>query len=178
MDQNAIYKTSMTWGLVLGIAMVLFSLVPYIFGIITPSKWVSVLSFAVTVAGIVIGQIKHRDGDLDGYIGYGRALATGILVMFFATVVYGVYFVCLIKIIDPQYMEKVITAQAESLYALGYTEDMVEMAISATASFSPVFMFVTTVLGASLQGVLISLVSSAFVKRVQPMFPGADGEAL
>lgn len=176
MDKNAIFKTTATWGLVLGIALVLFSLVPYIFGVYTLPKSLGLLQWLVIIGGIVIGQIKHRDDDLNGYISYGRAFGVGMLVMIWATIIYGVYFVCLVKVIDPQYVEKVVEAQAETLYAAGYTEEMVEMAISVSSNMSPMVMFVSAVLGNALLGLIISLISSAFVKREQPIFTPTDNE--
>lgn len=176
MNQNAIYKTTATWGLVLGIALVLFSLIPYIFGVYSLPKSLNLLQWLVIIGGIVIGQIKYRDGDLDGYISYGRAFGAGMLVMIWATIIYGVYFVSLVKIIDPQYMEKMLVAQAETLYDAGYTEEMVEMVISASSNMSPVVMFVSAILGNALLGLIISLISSAFIKREQPMFSPTDNE--
>lgn len=171
-DNVSPLKTSMTWGLVLGVIVILFNLIPYLFGVYEAPTWVGLISFAFIVAIIVIGQKKHRDDDLGGYITYGRAFLTGLLIMVFGYIIYSFYFILLVKVVDPSYMDKMLDIAAAKYYEMGYDDDMVEALMQTSASMtSPVFMLLSSIFGGALLGTIISLISSAFIKREQPVFP-------
>lgn len=174
---NSIYKTTMTWGLVLGIVMVLFSLVPYLMNIYQTPSWVGWLMYAVMVLGIAYGQIRHRDDDLGGYITYSRSFGAGMLIMLFASIVYAFYFILLTTVIDTEYMAKVMNAATELLYESGMPEEQVDMAMEMSGKLmTPSFMLISSVFSYAFFGAIFSLITSIFVKKEQPMFPEQGGE--
>ena len=175
---NNLYKTTMTWGLVLGVAWVLVGFASYSMGMIEQPVWLSLLLLLVIAAIVFIGQRKHRDDDLDGYITYGRAFGAGMLVILFGAIIYGFYIIMLVKVIDPTYIDKMLDITAAKLYEMGYDDDLVEQSLAVSARMmSPLYLLISTLFSAAFQGVIISLITSAFVKRTKPMFSNDDADS-
>mgnify|MGYP001572411810 FL=1 len=102
---NPMYKSAMTSGLIVGIALVVFSLLIYIMGVVKPPFWVSLLQYVIIIGGIIYGTKKFRDDDLGGEISYSKALGFGILICVFASIIMGVYMILLMTVIDPEFMK-------------------------------------------------------------------------
>lgn len=174
-NKNSIYKTTMTWGLALGIVVVLFSFVPYLMDIYKTPSWVGFLQYAVMIGAIVYGQIRHRNDDLGGYISYGRSFGAGMLIMLFAAVIYAFYFILLTNVIDPEYLTKTLEATSEVFYESGMSEEQVEAAMEMSSKMmSPVVMLVSSIFSFAFWGAIFSLITSAFVKKEEPMFPNSN----
>ena len=119
---NPLLVGSMTYGLYLGIVLVIFSLLIYLFnikpiGIITPII-MFIVSTAITFMGIFWATKKIKIDVLDGSLSYGQGLLIGVLVVFFAAVLSAVYSYIQSTIIDPDYMKNIMEAQKEWMYQL------------------------------------------------------------
>lgn len=168
---NTMLKSSMTSGLILGIALVVFSLVIYIMGIIKPPFWVSLLNYVIIIGGIVWGTKKYRDEDLGGEIAYSKALGFGILICVFASIISGIYTILLMTVIDPEYINKLMTVLEEEYVKAGLTEDQIDAAMSMVKKMqSPIFMALSSVIGFAFMGAIFSLVTSAFLKKEKAIF--------
>jgi len=168
---NPMYKSAMTSGLILGIALVVFSLIIYIMGIVKPPFWVGIIQYLIIIGGIVYGTKKFRDEDLGGEISYSKALGFGILICVFAAVVSGIYTVLLMTVIDPDFINKMMSAIEEEYVKMGMSEDQIEASMKIVSKMqSPVIMAITQVIGFAFMGTIFSLVTSAFLKKDKPIF--------
>lgn len=176
-NKNTIFKTTMTWGLLLGIVLIIFNFIPYLKGLFQLPAWVSFLTYAIMIAGVALGQIKYRDNDLGGYISYGRCFGAGMLVMLFASIIYAFYFIILTNVIDPNYMSKLIEASSEIMYQSGMPEEQIEMAMEMSSKMmTPALTLFSSILGYAFFGAIFSLITSAFIKKEEPMFPSNNVE--
>lgn len=170
---NSLVKSAMTSGLILGLALIVFSVVLYILGIYKPPTWVGILNYVLIIGGIFYGQKKFRDDELGGYISYGKALGTGVLVALFASIIYGVYFYLLTAVIDPGYIDQIYAATEEALLEKGNSEDQVEQMLDAAKQYmTPIMLLVSSVIGFVFWGTIFALITSIFVKKNEPMFLG------
>jgi putative exporter of polyketide antibiotics len=170
-------KPAMTYGLILGLALVIMHIVQYVMDVYKPPFWVSLINYAVIVAVIVYGTIRYRDDDLDGYISYGKALGFGVLISLFASIIYGFYFIILTSVIDPSYMEGVYTMIEETYIEMGMDYDQIETAMGMVKKFTnPVFMGLSSVFNFVLMGTVFSLITSIFLKKEKPLFEEAQTE--
>ncbi|MBN1990716.1 MAG: DUF4199 domain-containing protein [Bacteroidales bacterium] len=171
---NSLVKSAMTSGLILGLALIVFNVVLYILGIYKPPTWVGILNYVIIIGGVFYGQKKFRDDELGGFISYGRALGTGVLVALFASVIYGVYYYLLTAVIDPGYMEKIYEVMEEAYIEMGMSDDQVESTLEVAKGFtSPLMLMFTSVIGFVFWGTLFSLITSIFIKKNEPMFTGS-----
>jgi len=168
---NPMLKSAMTSGLILGIALVVYSLILYILGVIKPPFWVGLINYAVIIGGIIYGTKKYRDDDLGGEISYSKALGFGILVCVFASIISGIYMILLTTVIDPEYMTKMLSAFEEEYVKMGMTEEQIDASMKMmTKMQSPIFMAVSSVIGFAFMGTIFSLITSAFLKKEKSIF--------
>src|SRR5690554_5707682 len=101
MEQTSVsvWKSSLTYGLYLGLAMIITSVAFYATGN-TFAKSVSWVSYALMIAGIIIAQLQYRK-QLGGYMTYVQALGVGVLTILFASVVSSFFTYLLFAVIDP-----------------------------------------------------------------------------
>jgi len=168
---NTMFKSAMTSGLILGIALVIFSLVLYIMGIIKPPTWLGLLNYLIIIVGIVYGTKKYRDEDLGGEIAYSKALGFGVLVCVFASIISGIYMMLLMTVIDPEYINKLMSIIEEEYVKAGLNEDQIDAAMGLVKKMqSPIFMVISSIIGFAFMGTIFSLVTSAFIKKEKPIF--------
>ena len=168
---NPMYKSAMTSGLIVGIALVVFSLLIYIMGVVKPPFWVSLLQYVIIIGGIIYGTKKFRDDDLGGEISYSKALGFGVLICVFASIIMGVYMVLLMTVIDPEFMNKMISVIEEEYVKMGMSEDQIDAAMKFVSKMqSPLFMAISTVFTFAIMGTIFSLVTSAFLKKEKSIF--------
>ena len=169
--KNLTLKSSMNHGLYLGLALIFITLVQYMLDIYTTSVWVSLITYAVMVAAIVYGTIKHRDENLGGEITYWRAVGYGVLICLFSSVIYGFFFYLLVTVIDPNYMENLYRVMEDAYYESGMAPDQIDLVMEAMRKLQgPLFMVASSIFGSVIMGTLLSLVTSIFIKREKPLF--------
>ena len=168
---NPMYKSAMTSGLIVGIALVVFSLLIYIMGVVKPPFWVSLLQYVIIIGGIIYGTKKFRDDDLGGEISYSKALGFGILICVFASIIMGVYMILLMTVIDPEFMNKMISVIEEEYVKMGMAEEQIDAAMKIVGKMqSPIFMAISTVITFAIMGTIFSLITSAFLKKEKSIF--------
>jgi len=161
----------MTSGLILGIALVVFSLVLFIMGVIKPPFYVSILQYLIIIGGIIYGTKKYRDDDLGGEISYSKALGFGVLICVFASVISGVYLILQMTVIDPEYISKLMSVIEEEYMKAGLSEEQTDAAMKIVSKMqSPIFMAISSVVGFAFMGTIFSLVTSAFLKKEKSIF--------
>jgi len=122
--------------------------------------------------GIIWATIQYRDKEKDGFISYGDAVGYGTLLSLFFGIIIAVFSVLLVTIISPDYMEHVMNIARDKLYEDGrFTEEQIEMSIEMMEKFrGPVLAFIFSVIWMVFVGLVISLITSIFIKRTRPMF--------
>ncbi|HOP04761.1 MAG TPA: DUF4199 domain-containing protein [Tenuifilaceae bacterium] len=173
MEEKSISSTkpAMTYGLILGLALIIMHVLQYVMDVYKPPFWVSLLNYAIIVAVIVYGTIRYRDDSLGGNISYGKALGFGVLISLFASIVYGLYFFLLTSVIDKGYMDGVYTMIEETYIEMGMSDDQIETAMDMVKKFqNPVFMVLSSVFSFVMMGTVFSLITSIFLKKEAPIF--------
>lgn len=165
-NKNPLLKHTMTYGAIVGIALVVFSVLQYITGL-TFSKGLGMLQYVILLAGIYMGAKAYRDKVAGGSISYGKALWIGIVISFFAGFIWSFYNFLLMRYIDPDLVEKTL-ALLEEQYENSrfFTEDMIEKSLEATrSSLTEVWSIPLGALSMSFIGFIISLIAAAFIKK-------------
>ncbi len=173
MEQNSVsaWKSSLSYGLFLGIAMVLVSGAYYSTGnsFHSSAPWVG---YGLMIAGVVIAQLQFRK-QLGGYMSYAQALGIGILTMLFASVITGFFSYLLYAVIDPSLQDQLLLSIEDDIVRRGsIPEEQIEMAVKMASKFKdPAIMFFMNIIGGALVGLLISLLTSIFTqKKAEPEF--------
>ncbi|MHA7110019.1 DUF4199 domain-containing protein [Sunxiuqinia elliptica] len=165
-QKSTFWKSAMTLGLYLAIALILYNVVLYVLGE-NMNKTLGLITYVIMGAGIYWCQLNYRNNELGGYIEYSKALGFGVAVMLFAGVLNALYTVILLKV-DPSIMEQVRIMQEEAMLQQGMSEEQIEMAGEMMSKFqSPIVIVISSLFTFAFIGFLISLVTSIFIKRKQ-----------
>lgn len=161
----SIWKSTLVSGLYLGIVLILLSVVFYVTGN-TFSKTVQYLSYVIMIAGVIWGQINYKKA-LGGTLSYGQSLGAGTLTMLFASVISSIYTFLLYKVIDPSLQEQLRTFTEEQIVKQGRVpEEQIDMAVEMATKFqTPAMMLIMGIVGGTLIGFIIALITSIFIKK-------------
>lgn len=154
----------MNWGGMLGLALIAYSLALYLMGM-NESQAAQWLSYVIIGALIFVGTKAKRQSQ-DGMLSYGQGLGTGVGIAFFGSILVAFYTFVFFKFIDAEMLEQLVLRAEDQLYEQGMPDDQVEMAMQYTRKFmAPVPMALMVVLSYTFVGFIISLITSAILKK-------------
>ncbi|MCW0484394.1 DUF4199 domain-containing protein [Prolixibacteraceae bacterium A06] len=164
-QKSTFWKSAMTYGLYLGIALILYNVLLYVAGQ-NLNTTLGLVSYLIMAAGVFYSQIHYRNTELNGFISYSQALGFGIVVMLFAGVIQSLYSVILIKYLDPSILDQIRVMQEEALMERGMSDEQIEaVGQMMTKMQSPLVIAISGLLTFGFIGFIISLVTSIFVKK-------------
>lgn len=169
-ERPGMMKTALTYGLLIGVLMLVIHLVFYFAGAIA-SMYMAYIYYAVMLAGIVLATKAWRDEVMGGYISYGQALGFGTLTIFFASVLVGVYFFIFYKFVDPGALNDLLVAAEQKMIDKNpaITDEELDLALSISQRFmKPGFMALSSILNYTFLGFIMSLITSIFMKKNNP----------
>ncbi len=174
---NPLLISSMTYGLYLGIVMVIYSLLLFFLNVkpigFTLPILLSLVSLAIAFFGIFLSTKKVRNEVLGGEITFGQGILIGLVVIFVASVISAIYVYIQSTIIDPDYMKNILEAQKEWMYEFmsskGVSEEQIEKAIEGIDAkmneMNPLKTAITSIVSSTIFGLIISLITSAILKK-------------
>jgi hypothetical protein len=170
--ENPFIKQTMTYGLITGIALIIYTLILYMADMLLDQNTIlGLINYMILIAGIYIGTKSYRDQNLNGFISYGKSLGTGVLISVFAGIVMGVFTYLLYEVIDPQLLEKSMRLVQEEMLKRGVPESQVETLTEAQRAMrSPIVLMFGSILTYGFMGFIFSLITSIFTKKEEPIF--------
>ncbi len=156
-------KYTMTYGAYVGGAFILVSLLSYITGSYYGNP-LQLLQYFVIVIGIHLGTTRYRDQYNNGLITYGRALMTGILIIFWGTLIYGVYVYILHKS-DPGLIQQYVLS-IEKAFTESFSKEQANTLITFYDTFiTPFMLALGEIISKTIIGIVFSLIIAIFVKK-------------
>lgn len=167
-NKNLLMNKAMVWGLIIALASMIVTTIYYYTDNMFSSSagWVT---FVIYVAGIILTTLSYKKAiDQDAPFPYSRALGLGVATMFFASIVLALFTFVLYKIIDPNLIDKMFALTEEKLLQKGISEDMIEQQIEMQRKFmTPTVMSLAQILSVTFYGLVISLITSIFLRKKQ-----------
>jgi hypothetical protein len=176
-NKPSIWQFTMTYGAILGIVTVIFSLILYMAGYMPYNFkrmiFVGLISLILTIAFLIVGTKAYRDKVLGGSIPYGKAVMVGMLIVVFSTIIGSFYNLVFNLFIDPEYMNKVLEATKSWTYDWmnnmgapdAQIEDAIERIEKQQANSTPMKLFFKSIYTSVIFGLILSLITSAFIKK-------------
>jgi hypothetical protein len=172
MKSNLLRHTAI-YGLLVGIALVLVSIVDSLLGFYGTNKAFGLLNYAVPAAGIIWGALQYRK-ESEGFMTYGQVVGYGALLSVFSGIITAVYTILLVTVIDPGYVDRVQVLAAEQMYAMGtLTDQQIDQALEVSAKMmrSPSWILFGGLLSSVFIGTVVALIAAIFVRRNRPSTP-------
>jgi hypothetical protein len=169
--KSGLWKNAMNWGLILGIALIIYSLLMFFLDL-SLEKWVSWVSYLVIIGGIIVATKSYRDNVLGGTISYGQALGFGTLIVMFASIIGAIYFYVFVTVIDTEFIGKMLLMAEDQLMKQGLPDEQIEMAVEMQKKFmTPMIMSLVSIPSTTFMGFIISLITSIFLKKKSEEIP-------
>ncbi|GAA4452669.1 hypothetical protein GCM10023189_16450 [Nibrella saemangeumensis] len=162
-------RIALKWGLIIGIASILFSTVLYITEQVGNTA-LSLIAYVIIIVGLVMAMREYRSLNND-YMSYGEGLGIGALTAGVSGILSSLYGVLYTNVIDPEFQSR-MEDQMRVLYEeRGMSDDQIDKAMEFANMFqSPGLLFVFGVLGTIFMGFIFSLVIAAILRRNRPVF--------
>ncbi|MBD2700943.1 DUF4199 domain-containing protein [Spirosoma sp. BT702] len=158
-------RIALKWGLILGIAMILYSIVTFVTDSVG-NAWLGSVSYVLIIIGIILAMRDFRTLN-GGYMTYGQGLTIGMLMGAVAGLLSSLFSVFYLTVIDTGIMERAAETARERMEDEGkMSDEQIDQAIGIMEKFqSPGFLFVFGVIGTALLALIFSLVIAAFIRR-------------
>ncbi len=181
-DRSIIFKNAMQAGLYVGVAAIIYNLLLYISGVeyynpFSSASYLPFLSFVILFAGMLYFSKKYRDDILGGYISYGNAVGYGVLIAFFYSVIVITYSWVFTKFIDPDIEATIRDLTEQYMLDQGMKESQVEKVIAMQDKMQGAALIISLVVY-TFFGLILSLISSAFVKKEQSILEYEEEDVL
>ncbi|WP_299438814.1 DUF4199 domain-containing protein [uncultured Aquimarina sp.] len=166
-------KYIIKYGIVLGIATVIFSFFIYLTGHYTEQNlFHAAIFFLITLSCIMTGLIAFKNNN-DKYISLGEALKIGIGISLLGGLIAILWKILLIKVIDPgiiiqlenNHIKRIAEASSD------FTQEQIDRKMALTRkSISPIRMITTALISDLLGGFLISLIGGLIIRKKRDPF--------
>ena len=166
-------KVALNYGALLGLILAALTLITYLFEMYE-SSWFGYISWIVLIIGIFMATKKYRDEQLGGFISYGGALGFGVLIAIFAGIIASFVSYIYLGFVDDSFLTYSLEKTEMGMYESGNSDDQVETAMSFTKKiFSPGMISISAFFVTAFLGLIISLITAAFIKREADSFDEA-----
>ena len=166
MDQNVNpWKANLTNGLIFALIGIVYSLVIYFLDLSfnKTQGWIFML---IQIVILYFLLKSYRDNYKYGNITYGQALGAGMIIFLYYAIIMAVFTYILFTVIDPDLVDKQLAFTEEQMLKRGMPEEAVEAGMKVQAKImKPAIMAPLSVFGVMIQGLIMSLIASAFVRK-------------
>ncbi len=156
-----IWRNAMTYGAILGLVLILFSVIGYVFNK-QESTVLGILNYVVMAIIVYMGSKNLRDKYSGGYIKYGSALGSSFLIGFFGGILLSFYIYILMKYIDPSILEQMKILTEQKLIEKGLPESQIELSMKM---ISPGMITFGNVFSFSFWSFLLALIIAFFIRK-------------
>jgi hypothetical protein len=174
-QSNSVSHLAMSYGLYMGLALILNSVVFYVMG--SPFNRASTyIMYAIMIAGIALTMRAYRDNTSESGVTYGRALGLGTLQALFASLIMAFFTYVLCKIIDKTLIDKLLAVMEEQLLQSGVTDSQADTFMPFyRKALTPLVYSLGMIFSITFWGFLFSLILAIFFqKKSANPFQGVD----
>jgi len=169
MDENnkSIFLPSLTNGLILGVALIGFSLILYILEL-TENVWVASLAYVILAVILYFAITSFRDKQQNGFLTYGKGVGVGTLTGIFGAILLAIFTFIYVSYIDPGIIEQALIKGEESI--LESNPEIGDAELEQALGFmemvtTPTMMSLIAIFWYALVSLVFSLLISIFAKR-------------
>ena len=167
MEQKSTFLPALQFGLLTGLAMIVYTLILYLAGVDMHSSW-NLFGYVLFVGGLFWGMTSIREKQLEGVMSYGKAFNTGFWITFFAAILLGIFAFFYLKYINPSVLANKLTEVQNKILTSNpnISDADLQKALEMVKIFStPVVSSITGFLSYLVSGTVFSLIIAIFAKR-------------
>ncbi len=164
------FNNALMYGIYTGIASIILSLLFFAFDV-SKTSWINYLSTLVLIAGIVMATMHYRDKINGGLVTYGKAFLTGLIVSVVVGVISALYIYVHYGFIDVNGLDEIAAMSEQQMLDMGMSDEMIDKQMAMSSKFMEMpIMNIMALVGTVTWGVIISLITSAILKKNDDSF--------
>lgn len=164
-EKMSVWKANLNNGLILGLIGILYTLAIYFFDL-TFNKAQSYVFFLILIVSLFYLVKQYRNNSLNGYISYGQAVGSGVIIFLYFSVISAIFTYILYAFIDPDLVGKQLANAEEMLLQKGMPQDTIDTAMKMQRKLIvPEIMAPLSIFGNMLTGTIMSLLVAIFVRK-------------
>jgi len=154
----------LSYGLMLGIATILISVVNYAIGDIYEPHWsIQVVGLLVIIALIVLGIKKYKTENV--FLSFGQAIKIGLGIALIGALISLAYTLVFIKVIEPEFLPNTIEFETQKMLDQGQGDEQIEMAVGFMKSYMMIMIVAMIIISNLFIGFVVSLIAGAVMKK-------------
>ncbi len=173
MEQSPIMPTAVRYGLILGGALVVYSLILFVTGL-HMNQGLSYVSYVLIIGGLVMAMLDYRRGN-QGFMSFGQGFRLGLLTSVVSSILSSIFSALYVGVINPGIKEEMLAKTREEMAKNPQmTEEAMDMAMKMSEKmFTPWALAGIGLVGGIIMGIIFSLIISAILKKDGT--PGGSG---
>lgn len=160
---------SLIYGLILGAALIVVSLIYYILDVNIFSIGFSILSLVISLTIVIIvlalGMNSYRDRSLSGKIDFKKCFMIGLIIGLVGFIISTAYNLIFMTYIEPNAMEEGINKFIEKWGDRMTAEQLDDTISKMQKRMTPSSQIKTSLISGAIISILLSLIVSAFIKK-------------
>lgn len=171
---TSLWKSSLTYGIYLGVISILFSVIIYITGLIETlglmgSVLIGIISLVITFILLLLFSKNYRK-ELGGYISFSNAFQFGLLVILFSVILSTIYNYIFHTLIDPEYTKNIMMLMQQKTLSYmenaGVPEIQIDKALEKFDELPSLWDTIRqSIVSGLISGVILTLITAAIVKK-------------
>jgi len=164
-------KPFLKYGLIVGAAGIVLSMISYLLGLdkTDAGQYIGWLNIPIIVIAMAFAIKEKREKEFGGFIEFGQAFSTGALIVLVASAISSVYTYFYMSFINPSIREYIAQKQMEKLEEQGLSQDKIDASMSMMEKFStPAMSSVFVFFGGLVMGIIVALIVAAIMKKSNP----------
>ncbi len=165
---TSIWKANFSSGLILGFIAVVYTLIIYAIDFMF-NPYQGYVFYIVQAVVLFIFIKSYRENYRNGFITYGQAFASGVVISLFTAIIYSIFIYILYSFIDTDLVNKQLAFMEETLIRAGISQTIIDSGLNMQKKFlQPAIYAPTRLLSSLLTGIIISLFVAFFIKKDNP----------
>ena len=157
-------QVMLTYGLMLGLATIVISVVNYSIGDIYKPHWsIQVIGLIAIAVLIVLGIKKYKNENT--YLSLGQAIKIGLGIALIGAIISLVYTLVFIKVIEPEFIPNTIEIETQKMYDQGQGEEQIDMAVGFMKNYMMIMIVAMIIISNLFVGFIVSLISGVIMKE-------------
>jgi hypothetical protein len=163
----------MLYALIMAIGQIVLTLVGFFLGYqtdkINQGSWFGLVSLIYAIAVYWMGLRAIREEDAGKYLTYGKGVSTGFMIALYSGLIGSIYAYIHFTFVNPNFSDYLIEASRAKWVAAGMSDSQMDTTEKGMRLFTkPAIQAVVGFLMTIVIGVIISLITAAFLKRNPP----------
>ena len=153
----SVYKANFYSGLIMGLITVIYTLILYAIDFMF-NPYQGYVFYIVQAVVLFIFTKSYRENYKNGYITYGQAFASGIVISLFTAIIYAIFIYILYTFIDTDLVNKQLAFIEETFVKAGLPQAIIDSGLKMQKKFlQPAIYAPTKLLSSLLTGTILSL---------------------